>query len=85
MNKALILLLFYTAVSNANIRFLDSIVNTLSTTDYWNYVPPALSYNTNLTCDQCIRSGYVFCVQGPEHMRVWKKEQMPPTKCCADS
>jgi hypothetical protein len=83
MNKALNLLLFW-AATKAKIpeRFLGSLV---TNTDFWDYVPPAVTYNSNLTCDQCIRSSYVFCLQGPEHLRVHKREQMPLTKCCADS
>ena len=74
MNKAILLLLYWAAASaQIMTRFLSSKANS----DFWDYVPPSLTYNSTLRCDQCIRSGYVFCVQGPEHLRVWKKEQMP--------
>lgn len=26
--------------------------------------PPPLNYSSTLKCDQCIRSGFVFCIQG---------------------
>jgi hypothetical protein len=82
MNKAILLLLSW-AATKANIlnRFLDTQVNT----DFWDYIPPALTYNSSLRCDQCIRSSYVFCVKGPEHLRIRKGESMPKTICCSDS
>jgi hypothetical protein len=28
--------------------------------------PDFKSYSSSLSCDQCIRSGYVFCIKAPE-------------------
>ena len=45
--------------------FLKSIENRILQTT-GQEAPPPLNYSSNLKCDQCIRSGFVFCTQGAE-------------------
>ena len=68
--KLFLALLFAVAVQAKLLtRFLDN-VNQYS----WDDAPLALPYNASLKCDQCIRSGFVFCVKGPQHLRVFAKD-----------
>lgn len=47
--------------------------------------PPPLAYASTLRCDECIRSGFVFCVQGTERQEVAPGGTPPSATCCQDA
>lgn len=64
--------------SDPLLRFLQQAATNLD-------APPPLAYDVTLKCDQCIRSGYVFCLNGQERTDVPLGETPPPGKCCQDA
>ena len=47
-----------------------------------NNAPILKLFKSTLTCDQCIRSGYVFCTKSAERYEVNLFSLTPESKCC---
>lgn len=85
LSKATLLVLgtvVYCAQANFFLNTLRAL-QTATTTD--PTAPPPLAHSETLRCDECIRSGFNFCIQSVERKVLAPGEAEPARKCCLDA
>lgn len=88
ISKATLLILgtvAYCAQANFFLNPLRFLQTTDGSTTTDPTAPPPLAYSETLRCDECIRSGFNFCIQGTERKVLAAGEAEPAKKCCADA